>query len=227
VKKIFSLVLTMLILIPFNVHARVVGTNSGGAYGTITVEEPDSGWSGSEATGFSVTQTYTITKSKSEYLYFTLLPTNNVSDLVVLASSGFSTVVNVKNSDGSVSIILKTNNDQPVSSKTEIFTVTAKIVDPSKKECKIDYMPGSLQCLELNGNYFDKNGKKITETEYKEICEGYVPDDPTDPDEPLPPDIPENPKSGSVIPYVAVGGGLIAIAGLYLFSRKSNKMYRL
>ncbi len=68
---------------------------------------------------------------------------------------------------------------------------------------------------------------KITETEYKEICEGYVPDDPTDPDEPLPPDIPENPKSGSVIPYVAVGGGLIAIAGLYLFSRKSNKMYRL
>ena len=58
-KKIFSLVLTMLILIPFNVHARVVGTNSGGAYGTITVEEPDSGWSGSEATGFSVTQTYT------------------------------------------------------------------------------------------------------------------------------------------------------------------------
>ena len=53
---------------------------------------------------------------------------------------------------------------------------------------------------------------------YEEVCEGVTPDEP---------DVPDTPNTGNPIPYIAVGGGLIAIAGVYFYSRKSNRMYKI
>ena len=54
-----------------------------------------------------------------------------------------------------------------------------------------------------------------------EACEGYTPS------ESNPTDVPNSPDTGSVVPYVAIGGGLVAIAAVYLYSRKSNKVYKI
>ena len=81
----------------------------------------------------------------------------------------------------------------------------------------------SLSCqivTDDNGTkYFDNNYKEVTETEFEEACNGKTP--------PVDTDVPNSPDTGSVIPYIAVGGGLVAIAGVYLYSRKANKVYKI
>lgn len=214
---IFSFVVMMAILfIPMSVSA-VETSKSGTIYGTITVNESE--WTPSGDT-FSITQVYSITKS-SEYVYFNINPVLNVSDVEIIASSSAFTIVSkTAQSDGSVSVLLKATNGTGVSSKTEVFTVVAKIVDPSKQECNLSYSPLSLACATIGDLYFDDNGKSVTESEFNAACGSGVPTVPINPDEP-------NPQTGSVIPYIAVGGGLLAIAAVYLYSRKSRKFYKL
>ena len=92
-----------------------------------------------------------------------------------------------------------------------------------KSECKISYSPLGVSCITLedkSGNtiYLDKNGNSITKEQYTEVCEGGTPTEP---------DVPDTPNTGNPIPYIAVGGGLVALAGVYFYSRKSNKMYKI
>lgn len=218
--KKFTVILSFILMIsilvvPMNVLAKET-SKSGTIYGTITVNESD--WTQSGDT-YSITQVYSITKS-SEYIYFNIKPVLNVGDVEIIASSSAFTIVSkTTGSDGSINVLLKATNGKGVSTKTEAFTVVAKIVDPSKQECNLSYLPLSMACAVIDNLYFDDNGKTVTETEYNEVC-GNGNTTPTNPDEP-------NPETGSVIPYIAVGGGLLAIAGVYLYGRKSSKFYKI
>ena len=214
---LFALCL-MLLAMPLVVDAKSSST-SGTIYGTITVEESD--WTPSGDT-YSVTQVYYITKS-SEYVYFNIEPVLNIEDVNILESSSAYTVVSKTDlENGSVNVLLKASNGSGVSgTKTELFTVVAKIKDPDKLECNLSYSPLSLNCLKTDGLYFDKNGKTVSEAEWNTVCGNYTPTpEDTPSDEP-------NPETGSVVPYIAIGGGLLAIAAVYLVSRKSNKMYKI
>lgn len=213
---IFSFIFMMaILLIPTSAWAKET-SKSGTIYGTITVNESE--WTQSVDT-YSITQVYSITKS-SEYIYFNINPVLNVGDVEIIASSSAFTIVSkTAQSDGSINVLLKATNGTGVSTKTEAFTVVAKIIDPSKKECNLSYSPLSLACAVIDNIYFDDSGKTVTEAEYNEVC-GNGNTTPNNPDEP-------NPETGSVIPYIAVGGGLLAIAGVYLYSRKSSKFYKI
>ena len=219
--KKLSVILSFIVLLAFLVMPNMVNaaetSRQNTIYGTVTIDESE--WTESGDT-YSITQVYYITKS-SEYVYFNIKPVLNVNNVEIIASSrAYSIVSKTTLDDGSVNVLMKATNGTGINgTKTELFTVIAKIVDPSKLECDLSYSPLSVACAVIDNNYFDDNGKKVTEEVYNQACNGYVPDEPIE-DEP-------NPETGSVIPYIAVGGGLIAIAGVYLYSRKSNKMYKI
>lgn len=185
-------------------------------YGTITVMETD-GWEEKTGGGYYINQEYSVTKTNGAgYVYIEFLETKNVKVTSVLPESAFQIVKGpIKTSTGVV-YVFKLKAGTSISTKTKLATVTADIVDPSDKSCNLSYSPLGTVCSNDNGVYFDKTGKEVTEEEYKTSCEGV-----SEPDEP------NNPSTGSVVPYVAVLGGLVAICGVYAFSKKSNKMYRI
>ena len=65
----------------------------------------------------------------------------------------------------------------------------------------------------------DDNGNAISEEEYNQVCGNTTtPGDNND--------VP-SPETGSVVPYIAIGGGLLAIVAVYFFSKRSNKVYKI
>ena len=215
-KKILSVlcVSAMVFLMPFVVKAAST-THEVPAYGTVTIDETP--WT--QESGV-VTQVYSITKS-GPFVAITIIPTRNVSNVRILDSSSFSIVKNINNEDGSVTVLLKANNGTGASGKTELMTVVADGGGTIATEgCVLDFSPINLNCsTEIEGFHFDNNGNSITEEEFEEACSGKTP--------PTGTDVPNSPDTGSVIPYIAIGGGLIAVAGVYLYSRKANKVYKI
>ncbi len=210
---LLSLIAIMLCILPANVSADSKSVNIP-AYGTLTIDETP--WTSENKV---VTQVYSITKS-GPITAITIIPVLNVSNVKITASSYFDIIDEQTGSDGSVTVYLKAKNGTGVNgTKTELLTAVADGNDNIPSEgCNLSYSPISLNCsTKVEGYYFDDNGNSITEEEYKEACEGVVP--PSN-------DVP-SPDTGSVVPYIAVGGGLIAIAGVYLYSRKSNKVYKI
>lgn len=224
---ILSVIGLLLSVVPMSANAaemvqKAESTNQS-LYGTVTVMETN-GWEDKPDGGKYITQVYYVTKTVGGYVYLMLNETNNVKITSILPSSNFEKVKETRVESG-VQVLLKAKST--VSSKTEAMTVLADIVDPSKQECVLNFSFLKTNCINIDDLYFDKNGNLVTQAQFKEICEGVNPDDPLDPDDPNTPDNPENPKTGDAVPYVAVAGGLIAIAGVYFYSRKSNKMYKI
>lgn len=188
-------------------------------YGTLTVME-SSGWESKPDGSKFVTQVVYVTQTVGGYVYLDIVQTTNTKIDKILPSASFELVKSEDSANGK-RVLLKAKGT--VSGKTEAFTVTADIVDPSLSECKISYSPLGVSCITIedkSGNtlYLDKNGNSITKEQYTEVCEGGTPTEP---------DVPDTPNTGNPIPYIAVGGGLVAIAGVYFYSRKSNKMYKI
>ena len=103
-----------------------------------------------------------------------------------------------------------------------LFTVITRDLEGADEECELSLVPQNLNCnTNIDGYYFDNDGNSITAQEYAEVCGNTTPVDPDDPN-----DIP-NSQTGSVVPYVAIGGGILAVVVVYLFSRKSNKVYKI
>ncbi len=191
-------------------------------YGTLTVMET-SGWESKPNGDKYITQVAYVTQTVGGYVYMDILETTNTKIDQILPGSNFELVKEEKLDNGR-RVLLKAKGT--VSGKTELLTLTADIVDPSLKECKITYSPLGVGCIKIedkSGNtlYLDKNGNSITKEQYDEVCEGVTPGTPDEPD------VPDTPNTGNPIPYIAVGGGLIAIAGVYFYSRRSNKMYKI
>lgn len=185
-------------------------------YGNVVIMETN-GWEDKPGGGKFITQVYYVTKTVGGYVYMDLVETTNVKIDRILTSASFELVSSEDNAKGK-RILLKAKGN--VTEKTEVFTVTADIVNPNDpdKNCELDFSPLGVSCITLedkSGNtiYLDKNGNSITQEQYTEVCEGTT--------------VPDTPNTGNPIPYIAVGGGLIAIAGVYFYSRKSNKMYKI
>ncbi len=202
-----SLIVAMLVVMP-NVKAA-------DAYYNVSYDQSE--WTKKDDGSYYINKIYYVEKTVNGYVYLKLIETNNVKITASLAGSNF-TIVNETREENGISYLLKVKDGVNVSGKTEAITVTADIVDASKKECQLDYSPLGLSCMTIDDHYFDKDSKEVTEEEAQASCEGVTPSNPND--------VP-SPDTGSVIPYIAIGGGLVAIAGVYLYSRKSNKVYKI
>ena len=214
---ILSVIGLLMAVLPMNASAAEMKQNYNSAvsgYGTVTIMETN-GWQTKPNGDKYITQVYYVTSTKGGYVYLDLLETTNVKITSVLPSASFELVKTEDNATGK-RVLLKAKGN--ISGKTEVFTVMADIVDPQQTECELSFSPLSVGCITIddkNGNttYLDKNGNSVSKEKYEEVCEGTT--------------IPDTPNTGNPIPYIAVAGGLIAIAGVYFYSRKSNKMYKI
>ena len=214
---LLSVIGILFAVLPLNVSAAELKEKSRRDtqfYGKVTVMETD-GWDDKQDGGKFITQEYYVTKTQGGYVYIRLLETSNVKITSILPGSNFTKVKEIR-VDGGVDVVLKAKST--ISSRTQLITVLADIVDPSQTNCVLNYSPLGVSCLHIDDLYLDKNGNEVSEAEYNEVCNGVT----------TPGDVPsDNPSTGNPIPYIAVGGGLLAIAGVYFFSRKSNKFYKI
>lgn len=213
-KRIFSILCLVALLacvMPLKVEAEEKKGSYPTVFGTIDWEIKDES---------------TETKSKTWVFYITpndnykslqaeLAPTN-LTNLNPVASSSFLIVDKKDEAEGKVLLTFVVNNSSGLQKdvKTEIMTVTSNYT--STENCTLGLNLGTISCQQIGSLYIDNNGASVSEEEYNKACGASEPK----PDE-------KNPQTGSAIPYIAVGGGLIAIAGVYLYSRKSNKIYKI
>lgn len=208
-----------LTVLPMNASAAMKEVNKadGTMYGTIRVMESD-GWETNSDGGKYINQTYYVSKVNSAgYVYIKLTESYNVEIANQMASSSFDIISQTESNDGII-YLLKLKSGTSINTETELFTVVANIKDPTDTKCSLTYSPLSMSCIVIDNKYYDADGKEISQEEYAAACEGVTP--------PKEEEI-EPPATGSYVPYVAVGGGLAAIVVVYLYSKKSNKMYKL
>ncbi len=211
-KRIFSilcLVALFVCVMPVKVAAEEKKGNFTNVYGTVEWEIKDES---------------TETKSKTWVFYITpndnyksfqieLVPTN-LTNLNPVASPSFLLADKKDEENGKMMLTLVVNSLQK-GVRTEMMTVTTNYT--STENCTLGLNMGSITCQQIGSLYIDNNGASVSEEEYKKACGSSEPEKPDE----------KNPQTGNVIPYIAVGGGMIAIAGVYLYSRKSNKIYKI
>lgn len=223
-KKIFMLlclVSMMFATLPVNVSAAPMDTTYQTEIETVK-DSSGNEWHTTSDGGKMILKDFYVNKTNaSGYVYMAFRETLNVKIRSVLVDDAFEQVGDYIPIENGRAYIFKLKNGTSISKKTKLAQVSADIVDPTDTECKLDYNPYSTNCSNTNGKYFDDKGALVTEEEYNAACDGVTP-----PNEDKPNDVP-NSQTGSVIPYVAIGGGLLAIAGVYFVSKKSNKMYKL
>ena len=184
-----------------------------GRYGTIAAG--DASWTYSDEAEGEKTWTFSFSTSSS-YIYFQLVPTSvDIEGISVNTSNGFMYISQPQISGGIQPVLIQSAN-----SSATTLTVTVITTDTADTGCMLDVSPQELSCTVVNGLYFDDDGNNVTAEQYNEICGGA-----TTPND-GPNDIP-NSETGSVVPYIAIGGGLVAIVAVYLISRKSNKVYKI
>jgi len=217
-KKIASvLLLIVLCFVALPVANAAKETIEGAAntiYGTISRERTDEGGAGIE------TNNIYITKSSSEYIYLTFTPGLNVKEISsITPTSGFKMVSSKKTSnDGSWTVLLKSNNGK-VTKETQILELMLE-QEKVGEDCNVVVTPIPLSCSTADGKYFIADGSEVTKEVYDSVCSNVTPTTPT-------PDEGDDVQTGIPVPYLAVAGGVLAIAGVYLYSRKQNKMYKI
>lgn len=190
---------------------------SGGKYGTFKKGDVCYKYT-DEANGIKEWTYYLTANSGIKTIYLEVQPSSTIEiQSIKENSNAFILANNDKTTTGNRLLLYSTNpSGLSNGSRTLLFTITTK--DLGDEGCYLNISPLEVpNCEVINGEYFDKDGNSITKEEYDEVCAGVVPDVPDE----------KNPETGSVIPYIAVGGGLLAIAGVYFFSRKSNKFYKI
>lgn len=216
----------LLLTLPIQVHAVPVsfvdpdqdGTYeneaeiSVGRYGTIAAGDMTWRYSDQEAGE----KTWTISfDTSSPFIYLSLVPAFISIDSVSVTGTGFANAAQDSSGDGMVDLLIENMNNG--SARVTINVITT---DEAEEGCILNLQPLNLDCsVSIPGFYFDNNGNAITAEEYNTVCGNVTP-----PDDPN--DVP-NSETGSVVPYVAIGGGLLAIAAVYLISRKANKVYKI
>ncbi len=187
---------------------------SAGRFGTI--QAGDMTWTYSDEEAGEKTWTITFDTS-SPFIYLSLVPAFISIDSVNVSGSNFVLASQDRSGNGAADILI-----QNVGSGSSTLTITVITIDKADEGCILNISPLNLDCSFSGGGfYFDDRGNEITAEEYNEVC-GNTTTTPSDD----PNDIP-NSQTGSVVPYVAIGGGILAVAVVYLFSRKSNKVYKI
>jgi len=211
-KKLTSVLLLVAVLcfvaLPVVDAAKtVIEGGENGEYGAISKERVTDE---ETSPGFEVNNIY-ITKSRGSYIYITFTPGLNIKNIVSIeAANGFKIVSDVKGSDGSRTVLIESLNGK-VTKETKILKIEMQQEEVGE-DCKLLVSPHKLSCTAANGKFFIEDGKEVTEEEYNQVCSNVKP---------------EQVKSGIPVPYLAVAGGILAIAGVYLYSRKQNKMFKI
>lgn len=189
-------------------------TVSMGRYGTIQVGDFTWEYTDEEAGEKTWTITLNVTSS-TDFVYFTLVPSFLTIGSVSVTSNSDYLLANQSRDGNNVNVFLEGTGS---GTTLEITVITT---DTAEEGCLLNVSPiNTLDCsTSIPGYYFDNNGNQITEEEYNQVCGNSTPENPDD--------IPNSPDTGSVVPYIAIGGGLVAIVVVYLFSRKSNKVYKI
>lgn len=211
-----SLMLVVGLVVPVNVFAE--DTNIANPdeeftwrnYGTI--KKGDVTWTYTDRENGIKEWTFMLTPSKTfttdDAIAIELVPTGVSVQKVTTDNSKIVVASNNNNT-----LLLKpTNTGLKSGEKVQLIKVTTK--DTATNNCDLAVKPLTLDCsTNISGYYFNNNGEEVTKEEYDQVCAGVTPDD--------------NPNTGNAVPYIAITGGLIAIAGVYLYSKKSKKMYRI
>ncbi|MBE6154481.1 MAG: hypothetical protein E7163_02770 [Firmicutes bacterium] len=191
---------------------------SGGIYGTfkagdITYEYTDA------TNGLKEWNFYLTAGSDLNNIYIALQPIK-LEIQKVKEGSEFVKESQTKDTDGSTVILLRSGDGVKKGERVLLFTVTTKD-DRDATGCQLNIVPKKIACLELESSYFDDNGNEVSKEEYDKVCSNVGPTD-----EPLE-DVPNNSQTGIPVPYIALGGGLIALAGVYFLNKKNTKMFKL
>ena len=225
-------IMTMLYVIPMKVSAEELSTDftdsdgdgvyestsaiSAGRYGNFAAG--DITYEYTEGSNEERTWSFylTVGSNNFDYVYMLITPTNVSIDSVTTDTSSFLALNSIPETGGT--LLYEVAGDLEAGDRVLLYQIIT--TNTSDENCQISVSPAELNCsVNIPGIYFDNDGNVITEEEYQEVCGNTTPDNPDD--------IPSSPETGSVVPYVAIGGGLLAIVVVYLFSRKSNKVYKI
>ncbi len=230
---LFGVVASVFVLMPSSVYAAepagFVETSDGvyvneqaisaGRYGTF--EAGDVSWTyesaEDEADGVKTWNYYlTVGSVDFEFLYMSLVPTGVDIDAVTPGDSFL--MVHPSNDNGITTVLLQATGSLNEGDRVLLFTVRTVDQDGAE-ECLLETAPLNLDCsVNVPGFYFDNDGNEISAEEYAQVCGNVTPDDGND--------VP-SPETGSVIPYIAIGGGIVALIAVYLLTRKSSKVYKI
>ncbi len=229
---LLGLLAMMILATPVNTYAAVsfADDNKDGTY--ESVEDISAGQYGTIAKG-DYTWRYSNTEKKEKtwtisfdttkpFIYIALVPSYLSIDSVKVSGTGFALASQKAIEGGSTGLLIENTNK----SSAEL-TITVITTDTSDEGCILNVSPLNLNCsVSISGFYFDNDGNAISETEYNEVCGNTTPGNPDQNPNDVPNDVP-NSETGSVIPYVAIGGGLLGMAVLFMISRKSNKVFKI
>lgn len=163
---------------------------------------------------------YFTPNKTTRFVYITLTPVNlNIQSV----RTGDSFIAGYRSSNNTEFLLEVTSSSGIASGeRVLLFTVITEDAGDPGDPCQLNPGMESLNCsTDIEGFYFNDEGESISAAEYEEVC-----GNPTTPSDD-PDDIPNSPQTGSAVPYIAIGGGLLAIIVVYLFSRKHNKVYKI
>jgi len=223
-KKLLILVaFAVVCLFPVVANADVVRVNDeevpAGAYGTfkagdIVYEYTDT------SNGLKEWKFYLTAGSDLENVYVSLQP---IKLTIQSIKEGNSFVIETKKtvqSDGTTEVFLRTEGVKK-GNRVLLLTVVTKD-DKDSNGCELNISPKVLTCLNTGSSWFDQNGNELNnKEEYDAVCSNVGPTD-----KPLE-DVPNNSETGIPVPYIALGGGLVALAGVYFLNKKNTKMFKL
>ena len=186
---------------------------SSGNYGTfkagdITYEYTDT------SNGIKEWKFYLTAGSDLNNIYIALQPIK-LEIQKIKEGSEFVKESQTKDTDGTTAILLRSVDGVKKGDRVLLFTVTTKD-EKDATGCQLNIVPKRIACLKLESSYFDENGNEVSKEEYDEVCNGYVEEE-----------LPEDVQTGIPVPYIALGGGLIALAGFYFINKKNTKMFKL
>lgn len=194
------------------------GEISVGAYGVFKTGDAEYTYT-DKGNGIKEWNFYLTAGSDLNYIYLALAP--KYLEIQDVESGSDFMLVSEKNETDTYTVLLMANNQSGIKKgeKVLLFTITTK--DTSTDGCILNVSPRTLACASVEGYYFNKSGKIVNEENYNKECSNTGTTD-----EPLE-DVPNNSETGIPVPYIALGGGLVAIAGVYFLSKKNSKMFKI
>lgn len=153
-------------------------------------------------------------KSGTKFIYVGLQPSDSLTVDSVKPGSDFLLANEKKETAGTYYLLRATSENGLAAKSTVLFKVTT--TDKSTEGCYLNIAaPRKPQCTQIGEYYFDNKGNAVTKDDYDKVCSGTTPN------------VPNTPNTGISFPAIAVGCGLVALAGVYFSSRKSKKIFKI
>lgn len=144
----------------------------------------------------------TIKLSNSNFIYKSFTKESGWSGTITPSEDGQSIFVDLKNTSG-------------ITGKKLVATISLVVSDAaaSTETCSITLSkteePASTpKCQVVDGIYYDANGNEVSKEAYDASCTTQ-----------------ENPQTGNFLPYTLIVVGIAIAGGLYLVTKKNNKIY--